>query len=188
MRALLLLILISAGLGWAGCASNHGAASPPVAASAQTTIAPMPVQPAEAATLVRAEQIRTDCIQGRRLICGRVLKVSTNGLVIDSGYADLLRPPLGQSWIIPGTVPASRKPDLLEGKESGSLAIGLVFLTDVPRRQKPKQYDYVVLMGYPAGHYVYTPVPGVEKTIRRFASGLATAVRLNLQAEENIGR
>jgi hypothetical protein len=175
-------------MGWAGCASNYGAASPPVAAPAPSTFAPVPVQPAEAATLVRAEQIRTDCIQGRRLICGRVLKISTNGLVIDSGYADLLRPPLGQSWIIPGTVPASRKPDLLEGKEPGSLAIGLVFLTDVPRRQKPKQYDYVVLMGYPGGPYIYTPVPGVEKTIRRFASGLATAVRLNLQAEENIGR
>ncbi len=74
----------------------------------------------------------------------------------------------------------------MEGNEPGSLAIGLVFLTDVPRRQKPKQYDYVVLMGYPAGHYVYKPVPGVEKTIRKFAAGVATAVRLNLQAEENI--
>jgi hypothetical protein len=179
-------MLIAAGMGWAGCARNHVATSLPVAASAQTTVPPTAVQPQEAATLVRDEQIRTDCIQGRRLICGRVLRVSTNGLVIDSGYTDLLRSPLSQSWIIPGTVPASRKPGLLEGKEPGSLAIGLVFLTDLPRRQKPKQYDYVVLMGYPAGHYVYTPVAGVEKGVRKFAAGLATAVRLNPQAEENI--
>ena len=43
------------------------------------------------AAALRAEQLRTVCIQERRCICGRVLAVETNGLVIDSGYASLLR-------------------------------------------------------------------------------------------------
>jgi len=48
-----------------------------------------------------------------------------------------------------------------------------------------KVFDYVVIMGYPAGQYVYTPAPNVKKTIRKFSGGLDAAVRLNLQAEEN---
>jgi hypothetical protein len=47
-----------------------------------------------------------------------------------------------------------------------------------------KQFDYVILMAYPAGQYVYTPAPHVEKTIRKFSAGLDTAVRLKLQAEK----
>lgn len=145
----------------------------------------MPVDPVAATPDVRAEQIRMDCIQGRRLICGRVLKVTPSGLVIDSGYTDLLRPPLGQSWVIPGAVTAKRDPHVLERNEPGAPAIGLVFLTDIPKRGgKPKNFDFVVLIGYPAEQYMYKPAPGVEKPIRRFAAGLASAVKLILMDEE----
>ena len=70
------------------------------------------------------EQVRTECIEGRRLICGKVLKISPDGLVVDSGYTDLVRPPLTQSWVIPGTVSASRNPAVLELKEPGAPCIG----------------------------------------------------------------
>jgi hypothetical protein len=184
MKFLPLLFLVAAACGLAGCAHNEVATHPQPPAPAPTAAPPATVDPAEAAQAVRAEQIRTGCIEGRRLICGRVLEVATNGLVVDSGYADLLRPPLGQSWVIPGRVSASRDPHLLELNQPAAPAIGLVFLTDVPKRQKPKQYDYVVLIGYPAGQYIYRPLPEVAKPIRKFAGGLATAVRLKLQAEE----
>lgn len=187
MKILPILCFLAAGVGLAGCAREEATTQPEINASAQTSSAPAApntVDPAEAAILVRAEQIRTDCIENRRVICGRVLKVATNGLVIDSGYTDLLRPPLEQSWVVPGSVSVSRNPNALELSEPGSPCVGLVFLTDLPRRQKAKKYDYVVIIGYPAGHYVYLPVPGVERTIRRFAAGLDTAVRLRLKAEE----
>ena len=35
-----------------------------------------------------SEQIRADCLQGRRLICGKILKVLPDGLVVESGYTD----------------------------------------------------------------------------------------------------
>ncbi len=48
--------------------------------------------------------------------------------------------------------------------------------------------DYVALHGYPAGHYIYVPVPGVTKTIRRFSGGVETAVRLILQSSQPASR
>jgi hypothetical protein len=123
-----------------------------------------------------------ECIHGRRLICGKVLKILPGGLVVDSGYTDLMRPPLARSWVIPGTVSVSRDANALETKEPGSPCIGLVFLTDISKRQKVEPFDYVLIMGYPAGQYVYTPAPNIQKTIRKFAAGLDTAVRLTLQA------
>lgn len=187
VKFLPLLIVLAVGSGLAGCARNQAVVQPTPAASAQTSPAPAPVtpvDPAAAALAVRAEQIRSECIQGRRVICGRVLMVATNGLVVDSGYTDLLRPPLSQSWVIPGSVSASRDPNILEQNVPGSPGIGLVFLTDVSKRKKAHKYDYVVLIGYPAGHYVYQPLPGVEKPIREFAGGLESAVRLRLNAEQ----
>jgi hypothetical protein len=179
MKCLPWLFLLAAGCGLAGCARNQVAVPPHASAAI-----PVTVDPTVAAKAERAEQIRSNCIANRRLICGRVLEVATNGLVVDSGYADLLRPPLGQSWVIPGSVSASRDPNRLELNQPASLCLGPVFLTDVPRRPKPRKYDFIVLIAYPAGQYTYQPLPGVEKPLRKFAGGLATAVRLQLQAEE----
>src|SRR5882672_3994395 len=165
-----------------GCAHKNADVRTGEISPAKTAIAPAPRGHA-AASSVRAEQIRSDCIKGRRLICGRVLRVSPDGLVVDSGYNDLLRPPLTESWVVPGTATASRDPAVLELNEPGTPCVGLVFLTDLPKRPKVNNYDYVIITGYPAGQYVYSPAPGVEKTIRKFSAGLETAVRLKLQAE-----
>jgi hypothetical protein len=105
-------------------------------------------------------------------------------LVVDSGYTDLLRPPLTQSWVIPGTVSASRNRAVLELNEPGAACIGLAFPTDIPKRPKAKIFDYVVIMGYPAGSYFYTPAPNVERTIRKFSSGLDAAVSLMVSAQK----
>ena len=47
-----------------------------------------------AARRERAEAMRTVCIQGRRSICGKILQVLPEGLVVESGYTNLLREPL----------------------------------------------------------------------------------------------
>ena len=77
------------------------------------------------AQIQHREQVRMDCINNRRMICGRILKVLPEGLLVDSGYADLMRPPLNKSWLVPGTVVATRAPNLVEGKEENSKAPSL---------------------------------------------------------------
>jgi hypothetical protein len=179
MRILLLLLLASV----VGCAHDRPSVHANEAPSAKTVVAPVTAPPAPAAkSMPGPEQIRAECIEGRRLVCGKVLKVLPDGLVVDSGYSDLLRQPLMESWVIPGTVSASRDPASIELKQPGAPCIGWIFLTDIPKRPKVKNFDYVVIMAYPAGQYVYAPVPNMTKTIRRFSAGLDTAVKLSLPA------
>ena len=141
---------------------------------------------ASLAAFQHSEQIRADCLQGRRLICGKILKVLPGGLVVESGYTDLLRPPLTDSWLVPGSVTATRTPNLIEGRDPATVCVGIIFLTDLPksRGKKPNAYDYVILVGYPAGQHTYTSVGTVEKTVRRFTGTVAAAVKFNLAAEE----
>ncbi len=145
--------------------------------------APAPGAPqSDAAMIARSEQIRTACIEGRRRICGKVLQIVPEGLVVESGYIGLLRPELSRSWVAPGTVSVTLPPNLVEEKIPGSICVGLVMVTDIPKKPAVKPYDYVILEAYPAGQYRYAPVPNVNKSVRRFSVGLLTAVRLNLDA------
>jgi hypothetical protein len=130
----------------------------------------------------RAEQIRTACVEGRRYVCGKVLQVTPEGLVVDSGYPDLLNPPFNKSWVARGTASINRPPQLLEEKRPDAICVGVVFLTGIPKKPEVHEYDYVVLHAYPAGQYQYKPVPGVEKTVRRFSGSLELAVKLNSQS------
>jgi hypothetical protein len=133
------------------------------------------------------EQVRTACISGRRCICGKILEIFPDGVVVESGYTNLLRAPLTSSWLVPGTVVASRAVNLLESAEPGSVCLDTVYLTDYPKSKKlkPKRYDYVIIEGYPAGQYTYTPLGTVHKTVRRFSAQLSKAVELNIQVEQN---
>jgi hypothetical protein len=54
---------------------------------------------------VRSEEIRNQCIQGRRYVCGRVLQVTPLGLVVDCGYPSLCNRR--------STIPGSRAPTSL---------------------------------------------------------------------------
>ncbi len=128
----------------------------------------------------RAEQIRPGCRRGERQICGRVLQVLPKGLVVDSGYTNLLDPHYRQLWVVTGTATVSPQRPAAETDEPGAPCVGLVFLTDLPKRPAVKLYDYVAIRAYPAGAHGYEPVKGIEKTIRQFAVRLSTAVRLNL--------
>lgn len=166
-----------------GCTYQSPMAHPAISTPAVT--APTTAAPEKYLAAIRSEQIRADCIHGRRIIAGKVLKIVPEGLVVDSGYNDLSRPPLGQSWIVPGNVSVMRNPNVLELNQPDAMCIGLVFLTDVPKRPKPNLYDYVMLVGYPAGEFHFTPLPNVDKTIRRFAAGLDSAVKLVLKDETN---
>jgi hypothetical protein len=133
------------------------------------------------ATQQLSEQLRTKCIAERRSICGKILRVFPNGILVESGYTNLTRAPLTKSWLIPRTVTAARGENLVETREPGALCIGTVFLTDLPRG-KPHQYDYVVIAGYPTGEFGYTSVGSVRKTVRRFSANPDKAARTNLAA------
>jgi len=129
-----------------------------------------------------AEQIRTACLQGRHRICGRVMQMLPDGLVVDSGYLSLLNPPFNHSWVVPASVSPVRNASLVEEKTPDAAAIGLVFLANIPKRPGVKLYDYVVIRGYPAGTHLYTPVAGVNKSLRCFSASLERAVQTNLPA------
>lgn len=129
-----------------------------------------------------AAAIRVACINGRRCVCGKVIKIVPDGLIVESGYTALMEPPFTGSWVIPSGALVKRDSKLIERNEPASPCIGTILLTDFPRRPPVKLYDYVLLQAYPAGGYLYTPVPGVEKQIRKFAGGLETAIRLRLEA------
>jgi hypothetical protein len=165
----------------AGVTNDTGASSLP---------ATQPVQSQTNQSLFTPEQIqeaREACIQSRRCICGRILKIFPDGLVIDSGYTNLLRAPLTHSWLVPGSVTASRAPALVEGNEPDSVCVGLVFLTDVPKakrfKPKPRLYDYVIIQGYPAGERTYTSVGTIQRTVRRFTTILNRSVYVRLMSE-----
>lgn len=161
-----------------GVTNGTGASSSPATQSVQSQTNQSLFTPE------RIQEARVACIQSRRCICGRILKIFPDGLVIDSGYTNLLRAPLNHSWLVPGTVTASRAPGLVEGNEPDSVCIGLVFLTDVPKarrfKPKPKLYDYVIIQGYPAGERTYTSVGTVQRTVRRFTTILNRSVYVRL--------
>jgi hypothetical protein len=132
----------------------------------------------EVATAKLKEQIRARCIEGRRSICGRIVRIFPEGLLVEAGYTNLLREPLTKSWLVPAAVTASPAPNPVESREPGAICFGTVFLTDLPRG-KPHLYDYVILAGYPTGEMTYTSV-GIKKTARRFSANLDKAVNANL--------
>lgn len=120
------------------------------------------------------EQIRSRCVEGRRSICGKIVRILPDGVLVEAGYTNLLREPLTKSWLVPATVTASLAPNPIESREPGAICFGTVFLTDLPRG-KPHLYDYVILCGYPTGEITYTSV-GIKKTARRFSANLEKAV------------
>jgi hypothetical protein len=132
-------------------------------------------------TLEFREQLRARCIAERRSICGKILRILPEGILVESGYTNLLREPLTRSWLAPGTVTASRAENLVERREPGAVCVGTVLVTDLPRG-RPRQFDYVILCGYPTGEFSYTSVGTVRKTVRRFSANLEKAVRSNLAA------
>lgn len=137
-----------------------------------------------AALAERVEAMRAVCIENRRRICGRIIKVLPDGLIVDSGYTNLMRAPLNGSWLIPGTAEVTRATHLVEEKKPDAICVGLVFLTDVPKTPgaKPKVFDYVNLEGFPMGQYTYTSVGDLQRTVRRFTTKIANSVRWNFEA------
>lgn len=132
------------------------------------------------AVLQHVEELRARCIENRRIICGKILKILPDGIVVDSGYTNLMRAPLNQSWLIPGTAMAERATNIVEQASADSVCVGQVFLIDLPkppRGMKPKVFDYVVLEGFPMGKYSYTSVGSVQHTIRQFSTKVTEAVR-----------
>jgi hypothetical protein len=132
------------------------------------------------AVMQHVEELRARCISNRRIICGKIIKMLPEGIVVDSGYTNLMRSPLNQSWLIPGTVAAQRETNVVERATPDSVCMGQVYLIDLPRPPrgtKPKLFDYVVLEGFPMGKFTYTSVGSVRHTIRQFSNKVTTAIR-----------
>ena len=134
------------------------------------------------------EALRADCIQHRRTICGKILKVLPDGLVVESGYTNLMRAPLNHSWLAPGSVEAMPAANLVEGRQPDCVCVGLVFLTNLPKKPVAKLYDYVDITGYPEGSYTYTSVGDLRRTVRRFSAKLSKAVQWHLDEREKQNR
>jgi len=154
-------------------------------AAAQTNL---PAEPANSLPAQKSsspielrEELRARCIEGRRSLCGKIVRLFPNGILVESGYTNLLRAPLTKSWLVPGSAVASPAPGLLESKEPGAICVGTVFLTDLPRG-KPHLYDYVIICGYPTGEFTYTSVGTIKKTVRRFSANVDKAVKTILAA------
>jgi hypothetical protein len=149
---------------------------------AQTNLPPAQNSTAteNAAVLQHVEKLRARCIQERRVICGKILKILPDGIIVDSGYTNLMRASLNQSWLIPGSAIAERATNYVESAAPDSVCFGQVYLIDLPkppRGMKPQQFDYVVIEGFPMGKYTYTSVGTVEHTVRQFSTKVTTAVR-----------
>jgi hypothetical protein len=149
---------------------------------AQTNLPPTQNSTAteNAAVLQHVEELRARCIQERRIICGKIVKILPDGIIVDSGYTNLMRAPLNQSWLIPGSVLAERATNYVESAAPDSVCLGQVYLVDLPkppRGMKPKLFDYVVLDAFPMGKYTYTSVGTVQHTVRQFTTKVTTAVR-----------
>jgi len=125
-----------------------------------------------------SERLRAYCINNRRSICGRILRIVPDGVIVECGYTNLLRQSLSGSWLLPGTVVANRAPNLVESKEPNALCVGTVCLSNLPGG-KPHRYDYVVISGYPMGQSTYTSVGNVTHTVRRFSASLEESVKWN---------
>ena len=97
--------------------------------NAQNEVATNRVSPPGPAA--RSEEIRAACVEGRRYVCGRVVQIVPDGLVVDSGYPDLLKPPFNKSWVVRGTASVARDPHAVEEKRPDAICIGLVFLTGI---------------------------------------------------------
>lgn len=132
------------------------------------------------AVMQHVEELRAICIKNRRMICGRILQILPEGIVVDSGYTNLMRAPLNRSWLIPGTAAAERAANIVEQTEPDAICLGQVFLTDLPKappNRKLKEFDFVVLEGFPMGKYTYVSAANVPHTVRKFSTKVTTAVR-----------
>jgi hypothetical protein len=129
-----------------------------------------------------------ECIENRRRICGKIVKVLPEGLVIDSGYTNLMREPLNRSWLIPGTAEAAKPVHLIEENRTGAVCVGLVFLTDLPRTPgaKPRIYDYINLEAFRIGPHTYASVGDLHRTVRGFSANLVKSIEWKLGKEQKV--
>ena len=137
-------------------------------------------------TLQLSEHLRVPGIAERRSVYGKMLRIFPHGILVESGYTNLLRAPLTRSWLVPGRVIASRAQNLVESKEPGALCVGTVFLTDLLRRGKPHQFDYVIITGYPTGGFTCASVGTLKKTVRPSSANLDMAVAENLARAQDV--
>lgn len=163
-------------------------------AKAQTNRPPATAQVDTAATEVaqaqHIQEIRDACIRNRRRICGKILQVLPEGLVVDSGYTNLARAEINHSWLVPSVVSAQRATHVVEENQPGCFCFGRVFLTDLPQAKgpKPKPYDYVNVEAFPEGQFTYTSVGDVHRTVRKFSPRLAAAVQWALEEADRQNR
>ena len=148
------------------------------------TAAAMEKQQADAdAALEIHNRLANQLEQGSRMIQGQVLERIPEGLIVDSGTADIaynekthygISPQGNESWSGPAT--------LTEGKSPGALALSLVPLQDYPDTNMINAGS-VDIMAYPVGIYTNASANEVFRTVRIFSCNLDTAIK-ELAAKE----
>jgi hypothetical protein len=183
LKICLVFVLLACASGSAQTNKTDAAAS-----AGRTNSAAAETQTNQTVAGQRVEELRADCLERRRTVCGRIVRVSPEGLVVESGYDSLTRPPLNRSWLVPATATVGAAPHLVEGNRQDCICVGLVFLSDYPSTPRPGPNDYVNLKGYPVGEFSYTSVGEVRRTIRRFSVKLKKAVQWRLDEDSRKGK
>ena len=137
----------------------------------------------------RVAEVRWDCIQNRRIICGKILK----GAAGWAGRAQRIHQP--DAAPVEFFMACARRGDGRSAPQILSRTISRMpfasawlFLTDLPKKPVARAYDYVNLTGFPTGQYTYTSVGDVQRTVRRFSAKLDKAVQWNLDERRTAKR
>ena len=75
-----------------------------------------------------------------------------------------------------GNMTTTHKTEGDEAKEPGAQCKGLVFLADYPDYGPAVVGDYVQILVYRMGDYIYRPAFGGQKTVRKFTADLDKAI------------
>jgi hypothetical protein len=110
--------------------------------------------------------------KGSRTIDGRVIQKIPAGLLVDSGREQLDEEGRTASGVSPdgsGSVWWSGPEHIREADSPGAYCLALCLLTDYPKYDQTTDGDYIHILAYPTGQYIYTTVQNSSKTVRRFS-------------------
>jgi hypothetical protein len=123
------------------------------------------------------EILRNRVFQTCRIIWGRVVQKLPGGLLVDSGEDPLPGVVTGEPEFEPnGDMGTTGRTEADEVNEPGAKCTGLVFLTDDPQSATAVVGDYVQVLAYRNGNYVYRPASGGPKSVRKFTADFDKAV------------
>jgi hypothetical protein len=125
----------------------------------------------------QVEVLRNRVFQTCRIVWGRVVQKLPGGLLVDSGEEPVPEALKSEpEFEAHGNMTTTHKTEGDEAKEPGAQCKGLVFLADYPDYGPAVVGDYVQILVYRMGDYIYRPAFGGQKTVRKFTADLDKAI------------